>query len=110
MTKIAVSVLAALFGLLHIIAAAVQFRSKDPAARGSATLMVCGGIAMACAAIAHLAGAGPGWADALSAAPGGLLVCFAAYLNGRRSGDLHLSHHLVRGAIAALLVLGFALW
>ena len=48
--------------------------------------------------------------DALSAACGFLLVCFAAYLNGRRSGNVHLSHHLVRGGIAVLLVLGFFLW
>ena len=51
-----------------------------------------------------------GWVDALSAAPGGLLICAAAYLNGKRSGSFHLSHHLVRGGIAILLVIGMAVW
>ena len=51
-----------------------------------------------------------GWVDALSAVPGGLLICSAAYLNGKRSGNFHLSHHIIRGGIAVLLVVGFILW
>ena len=109
--RIAVSVLAILFALLHIIAAAAQFRSKDPAARGSAVLMLCGGVALICSSVAHLInGSLWAWQDPLSAACGFLLICFAAYLNGRRAGNVHLSHHLVRGGIAVLLVLGFVLW
>lgn len=108
--RIVISVLAILFGLLHIIAAAAQFKSKDPAGRGSAVMMACGGIAVICAAVAHLAGAHPGWEDALPAASGGLLVCFAAYLNGKRAGQIHPLHHIVRGGIAVLLVIGFAIW
>lgn len=109
--RIVISIFAILFGLLHIIAAAAQFKSKDPSVRGSTVMMACGGIAVACAAISHLGGAHPmGWVDALSAAPGGLLICAAAYLNGKRSGSFHPSHHLVRGAIAILLVIGMAVW
>ncbi len=48
---------------------------------------------------------------ALSAAVCGFLpICFAAYLNGKRSDSSHPSHHLVRGAIAVLLVIGMAVW
>ena len=103
--RIAVSILAILFALLHVIAAVAQLKSKDPAARGSAVIMLCGGVALVCSAVSHLINSGlwP-WMDALSAACGFLLVCFAAYLNGRRSGNVHLSHHLVRGGIAVLLV------
>ena len=111
--RVAVSILAILFGLLHLIAAAVQFRSKDPAARGSASIMLCGSAALICSAIAHLihgGGAGSQIAVLSSAVCGVLLICFAAYLNGRRAGKVHLSHHLVRGGIAALLVVGFFLW
>ena len=109
--RIVVSILAILFGLLHFIAGLTQFKSQDPAVRGSTVMMACGGIAVACAAISHLGGAHPmGWVDALSAAPGGLLICAAAYLNGKRSGSFHPSHHLVRGAIAILLVIGIAIW
>ena len=110
--RIAVSVLAILFGLLHIIAAVTQLRSKDPAARGSASLMLCGSVALICSAVAHLVYDGAGsQITVLSAAVCGFFpICFAAYLNGRRSGKVHLSHHLVRGGIAALLVLGLFLW
>ena len=110
--RIVVSVLAILFGLLHIVAAATQFKSKDPAARGSASLMICGGAALICSAVAHLINSSPGaWVDALSAGVCGFLpICFAAYLNGRRAGNVHPLHHAVRGGITVLLVLGFFLW
>ena len=110
--RIAVSVLAILFALLHIIAAVTQFKSKDPAARNSAAIMLCGGVALICSAIAHLVydGAGSQIAVLSSAVCGFLLICFAAYLNGRRSGKVHLSHHAVRCGVAILLVVGFFLW
>lgn len=108
--RIAVSVLAILFGLLHMIAAAAQFKSRDPAARGFAIAMASGGVCVAFEALAHLVGSNPGWIDALACASGCLLICAAAYANGRRSGNFHLSHHIVRGMIAALLVAGVAVW
>ena len=110
--RIAVSVLAILFALLHIIAATAQFKSKDPAARGSASIMLCGGVLLISSAVAHLICDGAvAWITALSAAACGFFpICFAAYLNGRRSGNVHLSHHLVRGGIAALLVICFVVW
>ncbi len=108
--RIAISVLAILFGALHFVAACTQFKSKDLAARGFAVAMACGGLAAVCAAIAHLTGADPGWTDALTAATGCLLICASAYANGKRSGTLHPAHHIVRGAIAVLLVAGFVIW
>ena len=110
--RIVISILAILFGLLHIIPAATQFKSKDPAARGSASLMLCGSVILIGTAAAHLAYGGTGdWMVALSAAVCGFLpVCFAAYLNGGRAGNVHPAHHIIRGGIAVLLVVGFLLW
>ena len=108
--RIAVSVLAILFGGLHFIAGLTQSKSKDPAARGFAIAMVCGGIALICAAIINWMGHLYGGQDAISAVTGSLLICAAAYENGRRSGNLHLSHHIVRGTIAVLLIVGFLIW
>ena len=112
--RIAASVLAILFALLHMIAAAVQFRSKDPAARGFAVCMASGGICAIIAAIFHLywgaAGGNANLSDVTTLAIGCLLICAAAYMNGRRSGKVHVSHHLVRGGIGALLVIGFVIW
>lgn len=108
--RIVVSILAVLFGALHIVAAATQFKSKDPAARGSAVAMACGGIELICAVVGHLTAGDLKLSDAMFAAAGCLLICAAAYLNGRRAGKVHLSHHIVRGAAAALLVAGLFLW
>lgn len=112
--RIAVSALAVLFGLLHIIAAAAQFKSGDPAARGLAVTMASGGICAIIAAMFHLywgaVGGNSNLSDASTLAIGCLMICAAAYLNGRRSGNVHVSHHLIRGGIAVLLVAGFFLW
>lgn len=108
--RIVIGILAILFGLLHIIAARTQLKSKDAAARGLSIAMLCGGVCVAFEAVAHLVGSNPGWMDALACASGCLLICAAAYANGRRSGNFHLSHHIVRGIIAALLVAGVAVW
>lgn len=107
--QIVVSALAILFGLLHIIAAAAQFKSEDSAARGFAAAMASGGLCVILAAVFHLT-LGVNVSDASTAAVGCLLICAAAYANGRRAGNVHPSHHIVRGIVAVLLVIGFALW
>ena len=108
--RIFVSVLAMLFGALHFIAGLTQFKAKDPTARGLAAAMACGGISLICAAIINLIGHLSGWQDVIVLVTGCLLICVAAYENGRRSGNFHLSHHIVRGGIAIPLVVGFLIW
>ena len=108
--RIVVSILAILFGLLHIAAARTQLKSTDPAARGFSIAMLCGGVCTVCEAVAHLAGGGLGWVDAIGVAAGCLLICASAYGNGRRAGKVHPSHHIVRGVIAVVLVVGVLIW
>ena len=108
--RIVIGVFALLFGGLHFAAGLTQFKSKDPAVRGFASARTCGGICAACMAAAHLAGSNPNWMDALGVTTGCLLICAAAYANGRRSGSAHPSHHIVRGAVAVLLVAGVLIW
>lgn len=111
--RIVISILAILFALLHIIASITQFKSKDPAARGSALMMALGGMAVIAAAVTHLLGVGEtiiAQATVLELLVGCGMVWFAAWLNGKRSEDFHLPHHIVRGGIAALLVVGFTIW
>ena len=105
----AVSVLAILFGLLHLIAAATRFNSDDPATRGFAIAMACGGLCVILAAIFHLT-LSVNVSDASTAGVGCLLICAAAYANGRYAGNVRLSHHIIRGIAAVLLVIGFVLW
>lgn len=108
--RIVISILAILFGLLHIVAARTQLKSTDSAAKGSAIAMLCGGVCTAAMAVAHLAGGSTAWMDAPFVAVGCLLVCAAAFENGRRAGKVNPLHHIIRGAVAVLLVAGFAIW
>ena len=95
--------LAALFGLLHIIAAASQFRKKQYT---NHLMMLIGGLLFLLADVLCVIGSPLDWTTALF---GGWLVCLNAVLNGRRSGNLHWQHHAIRAAVAVALVVGFAL-
>ena len=99
--------IAALFGLLHIIAAASQLGNKKKKKRYfTPWTMIIGGLLMIQAVVLCVFGSNLDWASALL---GGLFICFAAFMNGRRGGSMHKIHHIVRAVIAAALVIGFAL-
>ena len=98
--------IAALFGLLHIIAAASQLGKKKKRRFVLNWTMIIGGLLMIQAVVLCVFGSTLDWASALL---GGLLVCFAAFMNGRRGGNMHKIHHLIRGVIAAAIVVGFLL-
>lgn len=101
--------IAALFGLLHIIAAASQLSGKNKKKKKwyiSHWMMIIGGLLMIQAVILCVFGSELDWASALL---GGLFVCFAAFMNGRRGGNMHKVHHLIRAVIVIALVVGFAL-
>ena len=97
---------AALFGLLHIVAAASQLGKKKKKRYTLSWTMIIGGLLMIQAAVLCIFGSELDWGSALL---GGLLVCFAALMNGRRSGNMHKVHHIVRAAIAVCIVIGFIL-
>lgn len=98
--------IAALFGLLHIVAAASQLGKKKKMRYISHWTMIIGGLLMIQAVVLCIFGSTLDWASALL---GGLFVCFAALMNGRRGGNMHKIHHLIRAIIAIGLVIGFAL-
>lgn len=99
-----VSALVILFGLVHIFMAVVQFECTTDGR--PSIVMFFGSVAMIAGALEHFAGGG----DVLPALTGCVLVCIAAYANGRLSGTVHLSHHTVRGAAAVLLTAGLFIW
>lgn len=99
---LAVCGFAALFGILHGIAAVSQLvKKKSPA---PALLMLGGSLGTLAAAVDCLLGGSLDWLLMLL---GGSTVCLAAVCNGKRAGSLHLSHHIIRAALAAILVLNF---
>ena len=108
--RIAVSVLAILFGGLHLAAGTyAEFKGKDTAAQNSGGMMALGGLFAFTSACSHLT-YHLSWLDALILALACIFICRAAYANGKRTGNVHLSHHIVRGVIAALLVVCFIIW
>ena len=108
--RIFVSVLAMLFGALHLAAGTyAEFKGKDTAAQNNGGMMAMGGLFAFMGDCSHLS-YHPSWLHALLLAFACIFICYAAYANGRRSGNFHLSHHIVRGGIAVLLVVGFLIW
>lgn len=102
---IAVCVLAGLFGLLHLVAAASQM-AKDH--KPTHIVMMVGALLAIAAAVVNLFGIGSSFnLDGLLMAVGGGAVCGAAWQNGKSSGQFHLAHHLLRFGIVLILVFTF---
>ncbi len=97
-------VLTALYAVLCVIAAASQLKSA--AKRDTPILMLLGSALLLCAVLFQVLWSAWGWLFAIA---GGVLIFLAAFQNGRRGGSFHLLHHIIRGVITLLLVLGFLL-
>lgn len=94
-----------LYALLCILAAVIQMRTGKN--KDTSAMMLSGGAVLIVSVISHgLHNIGQAYAWG-SAALGGILICIAAFLNGKRSGTLHMSHHIVRFVITVLFVAGF---
>lgn len=101
--KYVVSAIAAIYGVLCVIAA---FSSVKDGKKGDTSAIIISGCALLeSAAIICILGYSFDWINALS---GCLLISIAAFINGRR-GEFHARHHIVRAVIEAALVVGFIL-
>ena len=95
---------AALYALLSLFAAIVQLKTAK--AKDAPLLMMGGGLLMLVAVVLQLVSVSFSWVVLLS---GGLLISVAALLNGKRSGTLHASHHIIRACLTLALTVGFFL-
>lgn len=94
---------AVLYGLLHVyVSLAGQKQGKTK--RDMFLAMFLGACLLTAAGVWALF-RDLAWIPALI---GCVLISLAAFVNGGRAGDRHLSHHLIRAAVHLLLVLGFA--
>lgn len=93
---------ATLYALLSIFASIVQFKTAKK--KDAPLLMTGGGILILTAVVLRLISVFWSWAVLLS---GGVLISAAALLNGKRSGTLHVSHHIIRACLTAALTVGF---
>lgn len=102
--KIALATVSVLFGGLSVLAALSQMRTGKPL--GAHITMAAGGLLLIIASVCLLTG----WqGKALNAALGCALICVAAVWNGKRSGNFHIQHHIIRVALSLVLVAGFIL-
>ncbi len=92
-----------LYALLSMAAAIAQ--TKTAAKKDAPALMLLGG----CLWLTAIVSGWLGWRfDWLAAVSGGILIILAAWTNGKRSGQIHYTHHAIRLALTALLIAGFA--
>ena len=97
--KYAFMSLAAVFGLLHGIAALKEIR-----ANAASHAMLLGSCTVIFGTILNLLCNSLDWVFALC---GSLMVMAAAIKNGMIGGKIHIAHHLLRGAFALAFVIGF---
>ena len=103
--NIAVCIVSILFGGLSLIAAVSQMKTeKKPM---PAVVMAAGSVLLISAAICNFAGQA---FDYVLALPGCAFICTAAIWNGRKSGNFHLQHHIIRLVLSLALVVGFILF
>lgn len=98
----AVYAITALYAILSSIAALIQMKTS----KGKATslIMLIGGVILIAAIFLNILQIPYGWIAAIS---GGLAICAAAFINGKKSGNFHAIHHVIRFIVTALLVTGF---
>ena len=89
-----------LYAALSMLAAIVQIKTSRQ--KDTPIMMLCGGLLL----IAAVFFKHTNWMIALV---GGALICIAAFLNGKRSENFHVSHHIIRFIITLLLVIGFVI-
>lgn len=98
----AIYAVTALYALLSITAAFVQIKKENK--KITPCMMICGGGIVILSVILHILHFSLSWITALV---GGLLICAAAYINGKKGEKFHPVHHIVRLVFTAMLTIGF---
>ena len=101
--RIILCIVSVLFGGLSMIAAFSQVKSEQKPF--SAILMIFGSLLLLAAVICNILEQRTDWIIALL---GCIAICAAAIWNGKKSGQLHIQHHIIRIALSLLLIIGFA--
>ena len=102
--QVALCIVSVLFGGLHIIAAVSQLKSDKKSV--PASIMITGSLLLIGAVICN-ALRKP--LDYIPALLGCAMICAAAIMNGVKSHELHIQHHIIRAALASALAAGFVL-
>ena len=93
-------VLALAFSLLHLAAAFSAMKQKNYSL-GNKCILVGSCLTSLALAIFYFVPL----ATILLWIVGSIIVCYGAYWNGRQQENQHISHHIIRGTLAALITL-----
>lgn len=100
--KIILCIISAAFGALSMTAALSRIKAKE--GELSHVIMSVGSGFLIGAVILNILKFGIDWIAALI---GVVMICIAAVWNGKRNGNFHIQHHIIRIALSAVLVAGF---
>ena len=100
--RIILCIVSVLFGGLSMIAAFSQMKSEQKPV--SAILMIAGSLLLLATVMCNILGQR---IDYILALPGCIAICAAAIWNGKKSGQLHIQHHIIRIALSIILIIGF---
>ncbi len=103
--KLLLWIVSALFAGLSAGAAILQMKSAKKALP-SALAMAAGSLLLLAAVACGIAKLST---DGVLSLLGCAAICGAALVNGIKSGNLHIQHHIIRFALSAALVTGFFL-
>ena len=103
--KYVLLVITALYASLSLIAAFTQLKSAEK--KDTSWMMLLGSVLLITSSVFLMLGLTFDWTVAVI---GGTLISVAAFVNGKRGGNFHASHHVVRFLITVLLVVGIILW
>ena len=100
--QVILCIVSVLFGGLSIIAAVCQIKTEKKSA--SALMMITGSLLLIAAVICSILVMR---FDFIIALVGCAAICAAAILNGIKSKQLHIQHHIIRIALSIILIIGF---
>lgn len=100
--RILLCVISVAFGALSMTAALSRIKAKE--GELSHVIMTVGSIFLIAAVVFNILKLGFDWILALI---GTAMICIAAVWNGKRNGNFHIQHHIIRIALSSVLVIGF---
>lgn len=100
--KIILCIVSVLFGGLSLLAAAAQLKGEKKSPSGR--MMAAGSLVLLAAVLLNIFGQKY---DAAAAVLGCVLICAAAIMNGIKSKNFHILHHVIRIALSIILIIGF---
>ncbi len=100
--RILLCIISVAFGALSMAAALSRIKAKEREL--SHIIMSVGSLFLIGAVIFNILNLGIDWIAALI---GVAMICIAAFWNGKRNGNFHIQHHIIRIALSFVLVIGF---